>query len=73
MQALAAFAASPQGAAYASVCDRWGTDPAASLTDDVMAYNFRYALATATAPEPADDSRLDDDLAAIRDAERELS
>ena len=44
MAAVASFAASPQGQTYALVCDRWGVDPAAAITDDVLAYNLRAAL-----------------------------
>ena len=41
---LANFAMSEDGKLYGRVCQRWGVDPAAGLTDDVMAYNLRTAL-----------------------------
>ena len=41
---LANFAMSEDGKLYGRVCQRWGVDPAAGITDDVMAYNLRTAL-----------------------------
>lgn len=69
MAALAAFATSPQGAAFVSHCDRWGIDPAAEIADPVLAHNFRYALAVATSKRSEGDERADklaDDLERIK-------
>ncbi len=49
---LAAFATSDQGKLYGRVCERWGIDPAAGMTDDVLAYNLRAALAVGELPDP---------------------
>jgi len=54
---LADFAASDHGKLYGRVCERYGIDPAAGITDDVLAYNLRAGLALAglevPEPEPA--------------------
>jgi hypothetical protein len=47
MAAVAAFARSDQGRLYATVCDRWGIDPGARFSDDVVAFNLRAALMAA--------------------------
>jgi hypothetical protein len=50
---LATFAQSAGGKLYRDVCERFGVDPAAGLDDDVLAYQFRVALAVAHQEEPA--------------------
>jgi hypothetical protein len=58
MAAIAAFASSIEGKRYAAVCDRWGVDPAACISDDVAAYALRAALFVTIAqelPAPADE------------------
>lgn len=57
---IAAFAMSPQGDIYRSVCEHWGVDPGAPLepVDDVLAFNLRAALLVTKPvpkPEPVDD------------------
>jgi hypothetical protein len=47
LQHLATFAESKGGKHYRDVCERFGVDPAAHVDDDVMAYQFRLALAVA--------------------------
>ena len=59
MRALAVFASSDAGKAFARIEERWGRDPAASLepVDDVLAHNLRAAFITALAedePETTD-------------------
>jgi len=44
MEALAAFVESPAGAMAYNVARHFGTDPAAGIADDVVAYNLRAAL-----------------------------
>lgn len=51
-QALAAFADKPIGKMFGGVCQRWGIDPAADIEDDVLAFNFRAALAVRLNEEP---------------------
>ena len=45
MRELAAFASSEEGRLYAVACERWGVDPGAIFSDDVMAINARVAFA----------------------------
>lgn len=64
---LATFARSDAGSLYRRVCERFSVDPAAGFDDDVLAYNFRLALAVVDAhsqPEPSDER--DDEFAATR-------
>ena len=68
MAAVAAFAASTEGKQYAAVCDRWGIDPGACISDDVLAYALRASLFLATAQEVPE---LDDWEAAGAANERE--
>ena len=53
MRALAHFASSEAGKAFARIEDRWGRDPAASLEpiDDVLAHNLRAALVVTLAED----------------------
>ena len=53
MRALAVFASSDAGKAFARIEERWGRDPAASLepVDDVLAHNLRAAFITALAED----------------------
>jgi hypothetical protein len=44
MAAIAAFAQSDRGKLFAAVHDRFGSDPGAGFTDEVLAYNLRAAL-----------------------------
>ena len=57
MKALAAFASSDAGKAFARIEERWGRDPAASLesVDDVLAHNLRAAFILTLAEEPEDE------------------
>lgn len=55
---LAEFVSRPAGLTYGNVCDRWHVDPAGFIEDEVLAYNFRAALAlriSDAAPEPEPD------------------
>lgn len=54
MRELAAFASSEQGRLYAVTCERFGVDPGAIFSDDVMAINARIAFAKVLSdvPEP---------------------
>ena len=45
MRELAAFASSEEGRLYAVTCERFGVDPGAIFSDDVMAINARVAFA----------------------------
>jgi len=45
MRELAVFASSEQGRLYAMTCERFGVDPGAIFTDDVMAINARIVFA----------------------------
>ena len=45
MRDVAAFASSEEGRLYAVACERWGVDPGAIFSDDVMAINARVAFA----------------------------
>ncbi|MGH2373041.1 MAG: hypothetical protein ACRDIC_06125 [bacterium] len=64
MRALAAFASSEQGKAFARIEQHWGRDPAATLEsiDDVLAHNLRAALIVTLA---ADQAEEDEHRAAI--------
>jgi hypothetical protein len=53
MAAIGAFARSEGGAVYAAVCERYGLDPAAGFTDDLLAFNLRAAL-LGSAPKALD-------------------
>jgi len=46
VRAVASFASSEQGKAFARIEQHWGRDPAAALEelDDVLAHNLRAAL-----------------------------
>lgn len=68
MESLARFADSPLGSFYAAVCERYGIDPAASLEDDVEAFNLRAGLALVRSREAATEG--DDAFAANRRMER---
>ena len=67
MTALASFAASEAGKAYARIEMHYGRDPAASLeeVDDVLAHNLRAAFIHTLAPEPEPE---DEHAAAIQRA-----
>lgn len=53
MADLVRFVESPAGMALYSVSQHYGLDPAAGMTDDVLAHNLRTALMVAHAgPEP---------------------
>ena len=57
MNALARFAISPEGRAYARVEMHYGRDPAAPLeeVDDVLAHNLRAAFIHTLAPDEPED------------------
>lgn len=62
MRALASFVSSEDGLVYARSHRLWGTDPAADIGDDVLAYNFRVALAmrlSEDSPEEVDPHRAE--------------
>ena len=44
-EGVAAFASSEEGRLYAVTCERFGVDPGAIFSDDVMAINARVAFA----------------------------
>lgn len=52
MAAVAAFAGSESGQTYLALCDRFRVDPAAGISDDVVAVNLRAALVMSAADEP---------------------
>jgi hypothetical protein len=54
MRVLAAFASSEEGRLYAVTCERFGVDPGAIFSDDVIAINARVAFAKVLSevPEP---------------------
>lgn len=53
---LAAFATSSTGKVYGRSCERYGVDPGAILTDDVLAFNLRVALALSDLPEASEEA-----------------
>lgn len=69
MGRVAAFAASPIGQIYGATCERYGVDPAASFTDDVLAFNLRAALMV-NAPKAESSMEVDEWAAAGRENER---
>lgn len=62
--ALAEFAQSDSGQFYAAVCDRYGVDPGAAISDDVVAYQLRAAFAVLKSR--AEREQADPDLAMER-------
>jgi hypothetical protein len=69
---LVAFAQSDRGRAYAAVCERYHVDPAGSFSDDVLAHNFRMALAFDAAQQNAETVEGDDEFARTRRMEQAM-
>jgi hypothetical protein len=68
---LASFAERPGALTYANVCARWGMDPSAGITDDVLAFNLRAALTirmNESEAEQLEESETPDPFAAAREA-----
>lgn len=59
MAAVAAFADSESGRSYLALCDRFHVDPAAGITDDVVAVNLRAALVMSTVEEAEPSTELE--------------
>jgi hypothetical protein len=66
MAPLVAFAQSDRGRAYAAVCERYHVDPAGSFSDDVLAHNFRMALAFDAAQQASENETVEGDDAMAR-------
>jgi hypothetical protein len=69
---LVAFAQSDRGRAYAAVCERYHVDPAGSFSDDVLAHNFRMALAFDATQQNAETVEGDDAFAKTRRMEQAM-
>lgn len=69
LEQLANFAESHGGKVYRDVCERFGVDPAQFLDDDVLAHQFRIALAYAhRPPAPPKENTAPDAFAEAREA-----
>jgi hypothetical protein len=73
MAPLVAFAQSDRGRAYVAVCERYHVDPAGSFSDDVLAHNFRMALAFDATQQSAETVEGDDAFAKARRMEQAMN